>query len=404
MNDPLAALEASESPQLPSVQSIPPAPESAALAARVVELEGKLAEAEARREAQSERIKSLESPGLFGGKAKARAAELAKENEDLRAKLAKLEAEAEAGVEVLLPAVTQAETALALVTEEKENLTMALIQAQHQVGAAHKQLGEMEFERDERDSLLRDQEGRTQEAERRQRMAQEQLALVRASAIRSTDPGAGEPKKGVALTRLRLQAALGNMGAAVQLGGDYLDNTCAFCNASPACTKNRLLTWPHGKLVPRNEQEYLKLLVQEAQALGSDPFLVLEAWAAGMDGEEVMDNLKDGGYRRAKPEEPEELTGFAKRAAERLKRDTAERSIAHELRALRCKDCDQTLLWHKDDGRPKRSDDVCDLDQREVFERSKLKTVDELVLESISAEDVLSNDEPQTSKAELVEE
>lgn len=387
--DPLAALDNAEpAPMVPAAASVPDAGETIKLQQRVVELEAELAAANARIEAQAERIASLEKPGgLFGGKAKKRAAELEAEVENLRAENAKLKAEADGASETLLPAVAQVETALAVVSQENDNLKFALAQSQNEAHAARAQLGELEFERDERDALLRDQEGQRQEAERRARLAQEQLALVRASAIRKNDPGAGEPLKGTRLTRLRLQAALGNMGAAVELGGDYLDNTCAFCNASPACTRERLLSWPHGKLVPRNEQEYLKLLVGEAQERGADPFKVLEAWASGMDGDEIIDNLDDGAYAKVAEEQPE-LEGFAKRAAERRDRDVTERTVAHGLRTLRCSDCRMPLLWHADGDNGKRSEDVCDLGQKAVFARAQAKDI-----KPVTAEDVLSGGE-----------
>jgi len=413
MTDPLSALEtmAPEETGLVPVVQEPAEATVLKLRRRIAELDAELAARDARLAAQAERIIALEKPGMFGGKAKKRAADLEAENEELRAKVARLEAEAKGG-ESLLPAVVQAENHLAVVAQENFQLSTALQQTQQEATWARKQLGEMEFERDERDALLRDQEGKAQNAERRQRMAQEQLALVRASAIRENDPakaqGGDAPKKGTTLTRLRLSAALGNMGSAVELGGDYLDNTCAFCNASPACTRQRLLSWPHGKLVPRHEQEYMKLLVQEAQAHGADPFRVLEAWAGGVGGDEIIDNLTDGEYAKAVEDEAP-LVGFAARAAARIDRDVTERSVAHELRALRCAECDCPMLWHADGGIAKRSGDVCALSQASVYERSKLKTVAARITdgeaaggetidaeiidgEAIDAEDVLRDD------------
>lgn len=297
MTDPLSALEGQRfTPQLPASRSSAPNPvregllDAVRMAQQVVDLEAKLAKAEAERDALKERLDAeAKGGGMFGSKHKARADALSEENVELRRKLAELEARLAAEdrmEEVFLPTIAEAETALATVRHENAELAMALSTTQAQVGQMRETLEELEFQRDERDELLRREEAARQQAERTNERTRQQLAQVRMKALASQDPKEWERKRKdetpVSISKKRVRAVLGDIGSLVELGNDYLDGVCPMCDASPACQRDRLLEWPHGKLIPRHIQDYLQLIVQEAQARGGDPFKALEAWCSGV--------------------------------------------------------------------------------------------------------------------------
>lgn len=295
MTDALSALEVQSKPSTPAASPMLPAalalPEDAELSLRkrLVELEAEVAGLNAKCESQRERIaKAEEGGGLFGGKWKARSQELEVEVEALRVEVATLKGR-EKG-ERYLPAVAEVTTALAVARQEVGEARQAFAMALRETNELKQTVDDLEYQRDERDSMLRDEEAKRQTLEGRQKKMGRQIAQMRQQHMRSIDVEYAKEQDSrrrseSLLARTRVLGALGNVTAQVELGGEFLDNVCTLCKASPACERSRLLSWPHGTLVPRNVQDALQLLVDECQSNGTDPFAALEAWASGTSAE-----------------------------------------------------------------------------------------------------------------------
>lgn len=264
------------------------AKENEELRAKLATMEKDLIGAQAKIEAKAKRVEELEKGGgLFGGKWKARVSELEAQVESLMETNAKLTAELESlksenpKGQSYLPAVVEAQHALALVREEVQQARFAVAKFTEENASLKVKVDDLEFQRDERDDMLRQAEARAATAKTQQKRTAQQAAIMRRAHLLANDPTAGAPRSDKELARTRVLAGLGNVEAQVMLGGDFMDNTCAMCRASPACEKERLLNWPHGTLIPREVQNYLQILVDDAQQREADPFEALERWASG---------------------------------------------------------------------------------------------------------------------------
>jgi hypothetical protein len=257
---------------------------------RLVDLESEVHGLQAKCESQKAWITELEKGGgLFGGRWKARCAELEAEVEALRLQLGVLKGR-DKGEEKYLPAVSEVTAALAVVSQERDEVRKAFSVALRENAEIKEKIEDVEFQRDERDSMLRDEEAKRQTLEGRQKKMQRQIAQMRQQHMRAVDTEYAKEQDGrrrseSLLAKTRVLGALGNVTAQVELGGEFLDNVCTLCKASPACERTRLLSWPHGTLVPRHVQDALQLLVDECQDNGTDPFAALEAWASGTSAE-----------------------------------------------------------------------------------------------------------------------
>lgn len=281
--DPLASLELSEG-MLPAklTEGLPALemPTDALNSARgeIVDLKGQIAAEKARSDVLEEQLKKL-------GSGEPRSQELAAEVAVLKAELAKRDAlpKAEASTEHLLPAVVEARGQMMLLEQkfaaESFKLSLALDASEARLGEAIATAQELEYQRDERDDMLRQEEAKRQQAERDSERTGLQVAMVRLTHIQNADPTKGKADKDIGHARTRVLAALGKTGAQITLG--CTEGQCTLCDADPGCQRNRLLNWPHGVLVPKEIQLYLQLVVDEAGDRGADPFAALEYWATG---------------------------------------------------------------------------------------------------------------------------
>ncbi len=282
--DPLASLEIEEgllpakiTSGLPALEMPTQALESAR--AKIVELEGEVAAEKARADSLEETVKQL-------GAGDANSQKLAAEVSVLKADLARRDAQVEAKVdtEFLAPAVVEARGQMALLqqkcAEESFKLSVALQASEARLGEAIVTAQELEYQRDERDDMLRREEATRQQAERDGERAGRQVAMVRLTHIQHADPAKGKADEEINRARTRVLAALGKVGAQVKMG--RTEGQCALCDADPGCQRNRLLNWPHGSLVKKEIQLYLQLVVDEAGDRGADPFAALEYWASGL--------------------------------------------------------------------------------------------------------------------------
>ena len=280
--DPLSHLEIEEgflpanvSKGLPALEMPTAALEGAR--SEIVELQAKLAAEKVRGDVLEEQLRQIGTKNTT---------QLQAEIAVLKAELARRDATvtAEADTERLLPAVVEARGQMVMLqqqhAEESFRLGVALQASEARLGEVLETAKDLEYQRDERDDMLRQEEVKRQQADRMRERTARQIALVRLTHIRTADPANGSASHAnVRLARTRLLAALGNVGAQVELG--RMDGQCALCDADPGCVKERLLNWPHGALVPRDIQDYLQLIVDEAIERKADPFTALESWASG---------------------------------------------------------------------------------------------------------------------------
>jgi hypothetical protein len=280
--DPLSSLEIEEgllpariTEGLPELKMPTDALEEAR--SEIIDLQGKLAAEKARADVLEDQLHKLGDVDIT---------KLSAEIALLKAELAKRDAQAEAEVDTerLLPAVVEARGQMLLLEQkyagESYKLGVALQASEARLGEVLEVAKDLEYQRDERDDMLRKEEAARQQSDRKRERVARQIALVRLTHIRTADPAKGSASDvNIRLARTRLLAALGNVGAQVELG--RMDGQCALCDADPGCVKERLLNWPHGTLVPRDIQDYLQLIVDEATDRGTDPFTALESWASG---------------------------------------------------------------------------------------------------------------------------
>jgi len=223
--------------------------------------------------------------GLSEGRATRRAEKAEAEAERLRTKL---DDQKEADEIKYLPAVAKAETQIAVVEQkhgqEMFALGQVLAQKDELLVETRGVCEALEFQRDERDDMLRKEEARRQQAELSAQQTGHALAMVRTKFLLENDPGLSEERAErtkAQLAKTRVLAWLGNMMAQAELG--VLHDVCPLCGASPRCLVHDVPVFPHGGLIPLPIQTYLAMLISEAKDKGADPKVVLEGWASGVE-------------------------------------------------------------------------------------------------------------------------